>query len=468
MATRTQGEHSNRPARGDHPERPDAPDHTDAPEPWNHSDPPERPVRGVPSPETRARSTDRHVVLVSNGPGELYTWTRPVLDAVRKGAPDARVDIALVPCQFASGHEAEIAATFGADVVTTPAQYLRAAAIGAPPAPLVRPPDEGDPQGVVVGLGGNVALATALGKRLGYPVARYSFEPNWHRDLTLLLVPDEEVRRRAVRAGAPASSVRVVGNLVADATHAAPPAPSPGAPHVLVFAGSRDGFAVHLIPLLIAVVDRLAPAYPTARFVWPVSRLLRDRTLADGIAGRHAATLGGVAGTRDGDTVRTPGGAVIELVDESERYAHMRAADVAVTIPGTNTLELGVAGVPALVLLPLNRPELIPLEGVGHWLGLIPLIGRYLKRYAVRLFVQGLRVPVSLPNRITGEPLMDELSGRVDPDLVAGRLRRLIDDPADLAARRARLEATMPAPGAADAVARVALDLADTGTGTPR
>ncbi|MFO7544949.1 MAG: hypothetical protein R6W77_05585 [Trueperaceae bacterium] len=415
-----------------------------------------------------AASAERHVVLVSNGPGELYTWTRPVLDALRKSAPDVRVAIALVPCQFASGHEAEIAATFGADVVTTPAQYLRSAAVGAAPAPLVRPRDEGDSRGVVIGLGGNVALATALGKRLGYPVARYSFEPNWHRELTFLLVPDDEVRRRAIRGGAPASSVRVVGNLVADAAHAARPAPAPGSPHVLLFAGSRDGFAVHLIPLLIAVADRLAPTYPGARFVWPVSRLLREQTLADGIAGRHADTLGGVAGTREGDVVRTPGGAEIELVDESERYAHMRAADVAVTIPGTNTLELGVAGVPALVLLPLNRPELIPLEGVGHWLGLIPLIGRYLKRYAVRLFVQGLRVPVSLPNRITGEPLMDELSGSVDPDLVTAHLRRLIDDPDDLAARRARLKATMPAPGAADAVARIALDLAAPRTGTTK
>lgn len=413
-------------------------------------------------------AADRHVVLVSNGPGELYTWTRPVLDALRARAPDARVDIALVPCQFASGHEAEIANTFGADVVTTPAQYLRAAAVGAAPTPLLRTAGAEAGHGAVVGLGGNVALATALGKRLGYPVARYGFEPAWHRDLALLLVPDDDVKRRALRAGAPATSVRVVGNLVADAALAATPVRDAGAPHVLLFAGSRDGFAVHVIPLLIATVDRVAASYPGARFVWPVSRLLRQQTLTDGIAGRHAATLGGVAGTRDGNVVRTPGGGVIELVDESERYAHMRAADVAVTIPGTNTLELGIAGVPALVLLPLNRPELIPLEGVGHWLGLIPLVGRYLKRYAVRLFVRGLRVPVSLPNRIAGEPLMDELSGRVDPALVAERLRALIDDPEGLAARRARLKATMPAPGAAAAVADIALGLAASGAGGPR
>ncbi len=392
------------------------------------------------------------VVLVSNGPGELYTWVRPVLDALRRRDPLVRVAISLVPCQFAGGNEAAIARTFAPDLVTTPAQYLRAAAVGAAPEGLSAEPG----RGVVIGLGGNAALTVALGRRLGHPAYRYSFEPHWQRGLTALLVPDERVRTRAVRAGAPAGAVRVVGNLVADAVDEATPAASPGSPHVLLFAGSRDAFAVHLIPLLIAVVDRLRAALPGARFVWPVSRLLRPDTIAAGVAGRHAATLGGVAGSLvdDGPTraVITPGGGRLELVPEEERYAHMRAADLALTIPGTNTLELGIAGVPSLVLLPLNQPELIPLEGAGHWLGLVPLVGKYLKRHAVRMFVNGLKVPVSLPNRLSGEELMVELSGHVDPARVAEAVLRLLADPTDLAARRSRLHATMPRRGAAAAL----------------
>ncbi len=400
-------------------------------------------------------SAQRHVyqvVLVSNGPGELYTWVRPVLDALRRRAPETRIAISLVPCQFAGGNEATIARAFGPDLVTTPAQYLRGAALGAAPEGL-----QGEPgAGVVIGLGGNAALAVALARRLGHPAYRYSFEPAWQRGLSGLLVPDERVRARAVRGGAPTGKVAVVGNLVADAVEEADEAPAPGSPHVLVFAGSRDTFAVHLIPLLIGVVDRLHEALPGARFVWPVSRLLSAGTVADGVAGRHAATLHGMAGTleqREGRRfVVTPRGGRLELVPEEERYAHMRAADVALTIPGTNTLELGIAGVPSIVLLPLNRPELIPLEGAGHWLGLVPLVGRYLKRHAVRAFVSGLKVPVSLPNRMSGEELMVELSGHVDPGRVAGATLELLADPAGLAARRARLLETMPRRGAADAL----------------
>lgn len=394
------------------------------------------------------------VVLVSNGPGELYTWVKPVLQELRRAAPEAGAAISLVPCQFASGNEAAIAGTFGPDVVTTPAQYLRSAAVGAAPEALAR----GGSRGVVVGLGGNAALAVALGKRLGYPTYRYSFEPSWQAGLAALLVPDERVRQLAVRNGAPPARVHVVGNLVADAVVDAAPAPSPGSPHVLLFAGSRDGFAVHIIPLLIAVVDRLQGRLPGARFVWPVSRLLKDETLADGVTGRHAATLGGAAGELEqgpwGRVIVTPRGGRIELLPEDERYSHMRAADVALTIPGTNTLELGIAGVPSVVLLPLNRPELIPLEGAGHWLGLVPLVGRYLKRHAVRLFVSGLKVPVSLPNRLSGEDLMLELSGHVDPERVADAVLALLADAADLARRRERLAATMPPRGAAAALVR--------------
>ena len=53
------------------------------------------------------------LVLVSNGPGELYTWVRPVLAELRRQAPERRVSISLIPCQFASGHETKIAETFG-------------------------------------------------------------------------------------------------------------------------------------------------------------------------------------------------------------------------------------------------------------------------------------------------------------------------------------------------------------------
>jgi hypothetical protein len=387
----------------------------------------------------------REVVLTSNGPGELYTWVRPVLEAWRRAEADARLSIALVPCQFAGGAEAEVARRFEPDHVTTARQYAAAAAVNRAPPGLV-----GGPGGLVLSLGGGGAYAVKLARRLGVPAFRYAFLPYYARGLQHLFVHDERTRRHARLLGVGADRVEAIGNLVADAVRSERPVEQPGQPHVMLLAGSRDAFARHLIPFVLAVADRLAPAYPRARFVWPVPRSLRASTISDGIAGVERATLGGIAGRREGTVIVTPAGARVEMIDEIDRYAHMRAADVALTIPGTNTLELGIAGVPAVVVLPLNRPEIIPLDGPGHWLSLLPIVGVPLKRRAVRLFVERLSLPVSLPNRFSGEALMDEVKGRVDPDGVAERLAALLDDPDDRARRRARLLATMPAPGAAD------------------
>ena len=137
----------------------------------------------------------------------------------------------------------------------------------------------------------------------------------------------------------------------------------------------------------------------------------------------------------------------LELVPEETRYAQMRTADLAVTIPGTNTLELGIAGVPSVVLLPLNKPEVIPLEGPGHWLSLLPVVGPALKRRAVLLAAPHL--PVSLPNNLSGEKLMVELKGVLTLDGVLHETLALLEDKTDLTRRRERLLATMPRPGAA-------------------
>jgi hypothetical protein len=393
----------------------------------------------------------RRVVLTSNGPGELYTWVRPVVDAWRRAEPDADVRVVLVPCQFAAGGEAEIARSFGVAGVTSAAQFIAAGATGRAPRGV-----EAGPGTVVVSLGGAGVHATALARRLAAPAFKYAFVPARARGLERLFVHDEATRRKARLLGVPPDRVEVIGNLVADAVQAGGDVGTPGTPHVLLMAGSRDAFAVHLIPFVLAVADRLAARYPGARFVWPVPRLLRAETVQAGLDGVEFATFGGTHARRDGDRAITAAGTVVELADEGERYAHMRAADVALTIPGTNTLELGIAGVPSVVVLPLNRPEVIPLEGPGHWLSLLPFVGVPLKRRAVRLFVGRLNYPVSLPNQFSGEALMDEVKGVIDPDAVAARLAALIDDPDDRARRRARLLATMPRPGAADRlVARV-------------
>jgi hypothetical protein len=383
------------------------------------------------------------VVLVTNGPGELYTWTQPVLRVLREVDKNIRVVISLVPDQFTSGNETAIAESFGADAVTTPKEFLTYITTG------IKPEGLSGGKGVVIGLGGSVQMTLQLAKRLNYPAYRYSFNPDWNRGLRKLFVHDERTFRNARLRGAPKERLGLVGNLVADAVQQSSRLENPGRPHILLLAGTRDAFSVVLIPFIIGLAELLGKELPNAKFAWPVSRLLKAETIEAGIAGVEKDVLGGLAGRREGDTIFTPNGAAIHMISEAERYAHIRAADIAVTIPGTNTLELGIAGVPSVVMLPLNKPEVIPLEGIGQWLGLIPGVGTFIKRRAVKLFVEGLKLPVSLPNRLSGEDLMLEVKGNVSVEQIAAAMFSLLKNPSDLSKRRERLLQTMPQPGAA-------------------
>jgi lipid-A-disaccharide synthase len=319
-----------------------------------------------------------------------------------------------------------------------------------------RPVGLGDDMGFVISLGGNTKMALQLASKLGYGTYRYSFEPYWNRKLRKLFVHSETAFKRARLLGAPKDRLELIGNLVADAVQQSEPISNPGNPHVMLFAGSRDAFSVALIPFMIGLADHLGQQLPDARFVWPVVSLLKEETIADGIAGKQKDVLGGLGGLREGHIITTPKGFQLEMINELERYAHMRAATVAVTIPGTNTLELGIAGVPSVVMLPMNKPEVIPLEGIGHWLGLIPWVGTFIKRRAVKLFVEGLKLPVSLPNRFSGEDLMVEIKCKVSVEGIAQEVLALLQSP-DLHKRKQRLLETMPQPGAAQRLVKSVL-----------
>jgi hypothetical protein len=52
------------------------------------------------------------VVIVSNGPGELSTWVKPLVTQISETLPEARIIILLVPCPYASGEEEKVAASF--------------------------------------------------------------------------------------------------------------------------------------------------------------------------------------------------------------------------------------------------------------------------------------------------------------------------------------------------------------------
>lgn len=379
-------------------------------------------------------------ILTTNGPGELCTWVAPVMAELRRRSPGARIVVSLVPCQFAGGNEAAVARGMGADAVTEVADHLRLLATGRRPAAY-----QGS-GGAVVKLGGEVYHALRVAARLGYPAYSYAFEPEWSPRLAKLFVDRPRTRERALARGADADRVEVVGNLVADAFERAPERPRE--PLLLLVPGSRGFEAVHLLGVFLAAAQTVAEAVPGIEVVWLRSPLLTERQAAEAIAGARSRVIGGVGARRSGDHLITEDGLVVRVAGGSARYPEMARASLAIAVPGTNTLELALAGVPALVVLPTQRPELIPIPGPAQFIGLIPLVGPVIKRAGVRALLPSYP-HVALPNILAGREIVPELRGRLTAREIGEAAAALFADQERLRRIRTDLAAEMPPPGAA-------------------
>lgn len=381
------------------------------------------------------------ILLLTNGPGELSTWVPPVLSRLRQKVPQARIELFLIRDQFAAGTEQTKAEALELDAISGRSELARR---------LLRGKAKG--RGLVLMLGGAPRDAVLLSRATGYPAFSYTFDAKaYHSGLRAVLVDSERTKSAMQARGVDPARVVAVGNLVVDALHEASWRPTQPA-DVLLFAGSRPFAARYLLGFLLAAAEEMAKEKPHLRFAWVKSRLLPEGVVAEALQAHRVQDIGGVGATWEGAGLRTLHGLEVAVLDEPERYAAMRRASLAITIPGTNTLELALAGLPTLVLLPLHKPEMLPLEGLWHWLLSLPGARPFKQR-----FVRGLvsRIPhLALPNQWLNERVFPELRGVFSPAEVALAGLELLDQERarEVRARLGRLEA---APGADKLVAYV-------------
>ncbi len=374
------------------------------------------------------------ILLLTNGPGELSTWVPPVLSRLRQKVPQARIELFLIRDQFAAGTEWAKAGELKLDALSGRTELVRR---------LLGRKSGG--RGVVLMLGGAPRDAVLLGRATGYPAFSYTFDAKAHHPGLRAVLVDATRTMLAMRAkGVDPARVVVVGNLVVDALNEASNQPAQKA-DVLLFAGSRPFAARYLLGFLLAVAEQMAAMRPDLRFAWVKSRLLPEDVVEEAMRALLVRDMGGVSAVWAGEGLRTQHGLEVFVLDEPQRYAAMHQASLAMTIPGTNTLELALAGLPSLVILPLHKPEMLPLEGLWHWLLSLPGA-----RPFKQSFVRGLvsRIPhLALPNQWLGERVFPELRGVFSPADVARAGLELLA-PERAARVRARLKHLEARPGA--------------------
>src|SRR5690606_15931101 len=122
-------------------------------------------------------------------------------------------------------------------------------------------------------------------------------------------------------------------------------------------------------------------------------------------------------------------------------------------------------GLPMVVVLPLQWPEKIPLEGLPGLVGRLPGVRPAVTRWGVRRLDRSIRL-VALRNRRAGRAVVPERRRARRPERLARAVAGWLDDEARRAHLRRALEGLGGEPGAAQRVAARVLTLAQAGLGT--
>jgi hypothetical protein len=400
------------------------------------------------------------IAITSNGPGEFSGWVRPLVAALLRLESQTDVTVFFVPDDYATGREADVAQRLFPSIRVVPAREYVRFALGRG-----RPANLGDVD-IVQYLGGDLMHAARVHARLGGTARSYKFAGRaGAKRFERVYAIDERNATELAGGGYPAERIETVGNLVIDgalgeAAGAFPPTePLADVPPdgVLFMPGARRHEVANMIPFLVQTavqLRRIAPDVPLAFALSPfTTRDEIERALAAGGHPNVWGARGRVTALRGGIGLQPEsGGPPFPVVRDAMRYAPR--ARLAVTLPGTKCIELAALGVPAIVCVPLNAPEVVVVNGPLQYIDRIPFVGRFVKRQVV-IAVDRRFTLTAQPNIDTGEQLMPELRGTLMPAEVARRIAAYAADADALAEASRRLRALYAAhAGAADRMAR--------------
>ncbi|KAB8315641.1 lipid-A-disaccharide synthase [Tolypothrix campylonemoides VB511288] len=445
------------------------------------------------------------ILILSNGPGEVTTWVRPVVKALRQILSDdrnqIRISVILSPCPNSSGKEADIARSFPEVDRVQPAEHFWQFLLWG------KTFENWDWRkcGVVVFLGGDQFFPVVVGKRLGYRTVVYAeWDARWHNLIDRFGVMKPEVAARVPQKFAHKFSV--VGDLMQEAQvgeeinskfkiqnsklgvsssspslpHSLPPSLPPSSPSssplstelIGVLPGSKAAKLTQGVPLTLAIAEYVHARRPQTKFVIPVAPTLDLQTLASfadqeknsfvqtfGFSGASLIVADDSGrGTAlpypyDRPILKTATGLCVELWTQSPAHDLLSQCSLCLTTVGANTAELGALAVPMIVLLPTQQ-----LDAMRSWDGLpgllanLPLVGSGFAKL-INWLVLRRKGLLAWPNIWAQEMVVPELVGKLQSQEVGEMVLDFLNHPEKLAQIQAKLRSIRGEAGAAQKLA---------------
>ncbi|OKH44739.1 lipid-A-disaccharide synthase [Calothrix sp. HK-06] len=404
------------------------------------------------------------ILILSNGPGEVTTWVRPVVKALRCLLGDdrehVRISVVLSPCPNASGKEVDIARSYPEVDRVQGAEYFFSFLLRGKTAQNW----DWRNKGVVVFLGGDQFFPILIGKRLGYKTVVYAeWDARWHNLIDRFGVMKPEVMPKSSKY---ANKFTVVGDLMAEA----------GAINndnqihkntdsliIGILPGSKAAKLAQGVPLTLAIAEYVHAQKPETKFVIPVAPTLDLQTLASFADPKQnpvaeyfdfkGASL--ISEFNQLPILKTANGLCVELYKQNPAYDLLAQCSICLTTVGANTAELGSLAVPMIVLLPTQQ-----LDAMRSWDGLLgilanlPGVGSSFAKLINWWFLRKKGL-LAWPNIWAQQEIVPELVGKLQPQEVANMALDYLDNPDKLEEVRNKLRNARGQAGAADKLAKI-------------
>ncbi|MCY7407862.1 MAG: lipid-A-disaccharide synthase [Alkalinema sp. CAN_BIN05] len=423
------------------------------------------------------------ILILSNGPGELSTWVKPVVQQLRQRFGEersqCRISVVLSPCPNASGQEGEIARSYPeVDRVQDATHFFTFLLWGRTKARW-----DWRSKGIVLFLGGDPLFPVVLGRRLGYKTVVYAeWETRWRGWIDRFAVMKQKLVDNAPIKNR--HKFVVVGDLMSSSAVEDMTMPESINLVIGLLPGSKVAKLAQGVPFMCAVADQLQNYYPDLKFVLPLAPTLTVEQLANyGDAQQNpiVAMMGGTTATLHRsppesppqlarDWLETSGGTIIELKtigDDGPRTPHyntLRRCTLCLTTIGANTAELGALAIPMIILLPTNQLDAMRAwNGIPGILANLPGIGSLFAKVINTIALRKIGL-LAWPNIWAGRSIVPEMVGHLTADQVTEKVRSYLDHPERLEAMKKELRQIRGEPGAAQKLVTIVEDLLNQST----
>ncbi len=399
------------------------------------------------------------IIFVSNGPGELATWVKPLAQELHRQInlkPRVRnssisLNLVLVPCPNATGNEIIAAKKWlQFEKIIKAKNFWKL---------LLNPKKYGSwpSNGLVIFLGGDQFWSVLLSARLGYLhmtyaewIARWPF---WNN--RIVAMSERVVEKLPKRIQTRCS---VIGDLTADLTeNAKVDNPLPPGKWIALLPGSKSAKLKVGIPFFLDVADKISKSMPGCQFLIPLAPTTNINEIKyfgsskNSISKQYNSGIKSItkAKTKKERGILITNNSTVILIQENHpAYSDLSQCDIALTTVGANTAELGSLNIPMIVVVPIQH--IFVMEA---WDGFVGLIARLpILKWCLGLLISFMKIKsrgyMAWPNIYAKKMIVPERVGNITPKQIAEETIDWLNSPRRLSGQKEDLQSLRGSKGA--------------------